>query len=286
MKCFIVLCVLAAVCSSFAAPADDGEDQLVLDPTVRDMTVVVDTKNLIVELAGNLRKSAEEALHAVGTFTVGIKHEAEHIRDKICEDIKKFRERVTHAVNVVFERISNSSTAVKECVRTHKITAAAVFNTTLGSTMSCVDSRIVDVSVEIQTLTTLSSDALAGANKALEDMKKCTANHTNLFAVGSCLGIVAIHTEMKSIGFMTHSAILMGRINLSVAALPASLEICAATRLIQAGIATGKIVIDIGTCSASAVFNTMLGRPTSTISPVTPIPPVTPDSPVSPVETF
>lgn len=75
--------------------------------------------------------------------------------------------------------------------------------------MTCVDNRIADVSNEIQTLTSLSSDALEGANKALEDMKKCTANHTNLFAVGSCLGVVAIHTEMKSIGFMTHSAILV-----------------------------------------------------------------------------
>lgn len=42
-----------------------------------------------------------------------------------------------------------------------------------------------------------------------------------------------------------------------IGTLPASLEVCAATRLVEAGLHSAKVVMDIGTCSANSVFNIM-----------------------------
>lgn len=73
-------------------------------------------RELITQLVEKIRKSAQEALNAVNAFNAGIIKEAKEIRDKIISDIQKFRQRVTDAVETVFNRISDTSVAVKACV--------------------------------------------------------------------------------------------------------------------------------------------------------------------------
>lgn len=71
--------------------------------------------------------------------------------------------------------------------------------------MTCVDERIADISKEIKHLTTLANEAIAACSLAMEDMKNCTGDNANLWAAGSCLGAVAVKTEMKSIDFLGQS---------------------------------------------------------------------------------
>lgn len=58
----------------------------------------------------------------------------------------------------------------------------------------------------------------------------------------------------------------IGRINLSIATLPAALEVCAGSRLVDTGMSTARILMDIGTCSATSVFTTMTGNVESTLN--------------------
>ncbi|XP_035438474.2 uncharacterized protein LOC118268205 [Spodoptera frugiperda] len=262
MKSLTLLCVLAVVCSALAAPEVEGIEQL-----KRDVNLVADTSKLIEELVANLRKSGQEAIDSVATFNEGIKNEALAIRDKIVADVQKFRNRVTEAVENVMKRISNTNVAVKECVDSHRSAAASVFNETLASTLVCVDERIADVSKEISHLMTIAKDAVAAGNLAMDDMRECTTNNTNLLTVGGCLAKVALKIELKSVGFLGQSAMTVGRINIGISSLPAALDVCAGMRLIQTGIQTGKIIVEIGSCSATGIFNALTGKPiTSTLS--------------------
>ncbi|KAJ8727538.1 hypothetical protein PYW07_001657 [Mythimna separata] len=260
MKLFSAFCVLALVCSTFGAP--DVRNNDLMEVATRDIDLMSHTRDLIIQLVENLRKSAQEALNSVQIFNAGILKEAEQIRDKIISDVQQFKIRVTEAIENVMNRISNTSVAVKECVDSHRSAAAAVFNETLSTTLVCVDERIADVSKEIEHLGTIANDAMEASSHAMEDMKRCTADNTNLWTAGSCLGTVAVQTEMKSVGFLGQSTMTIGRINLGIASLPASLEFCAGGRLIQTGIQTGKIIVDVGTCSATGIFNTIIGKPT------------------------
>ncbi|XP_047022417.1 uncharacterized protein LOC124631834 [Helicoverpa zea] len=260
MKYFTVFCVLAVVSSAFGAPNVEDHDLFVA--SLRDdINVMADTRKLIEQLVENLQKSAQEALSLVNSFNAGILHEANDIKNKIVGDVQKFKNRVTDAVDNVMHRISNSSHAVKECVDSHRSAAATVFNNTLSNTLSCVDERISEVSKEIKHLMTIANEAIAAGSKALEDMKKCTGDSTNIWYAGTCLAHVAFKTQLKSAGFLGQSTVSIGRINLGIASLPAALEVCAGMQLIQTGIQTGKIIVDIGGCSASGVFNSMIGKP-------------------------
>ena len=91
--------------------------------------------------------------------------------------------------------------------QSHRSAAAAVFNETLSSTMTCVDERIAEVSADIKQLMSIANEAMETGSQAIEDMKKCTGDNTNLWAAGSCLGSVAVKTEMKSVGFLGQSTV-------------------------------------------------------------------------------
>ncbi|KAH9640427.1 hypothetical protein HF086_018093 [Spodoptera exigua] len=244
MKSFALVCVLAVVCSALATPEVAGIEQL-----KRDVNLVADTSKLIEELVNNLRKSGQEAIDSVATFNTGIKNEALAIRDKIVADVQKFRNRVTEAVENVMHRISNTNAAVKECVDVSK--------------PDYLNERISDVSKEISYLMTIAKEAVAAGNQAMEDMKECTTNNTNLLTVGTCLAKVAVKIEMKSVGFLGQSAMTVGRINIGISSLPAALDVCAGVRLIQTGIQTGKIIVEVGSCSATGIFNAITGKPTA-----------------------
>lgn len=64
------------------------------------------------------------------------------------------------------------------------------------------------------------------------------------------------HTERKIIQL---SIFQMARINLAVTTFPAALEVCAASRLVEAGLSTAKITADIGRCSATSAFSALTG---------------------------
>lgn len=49
----------------------------------------------------------------------------------------------------------------------------------------------------------------------------------------------------------------LARMELFTATLPVSLQVCAGTRLVEAGLHSAKVVMDIGTCSANSIFNIM-----------------------------
>lgn len=42
--------------------------------------------------------------------------------------------------------------------------------------------------------------------------------------------------------------------------LPAALEVCAGARLVEAGAQTAQIVMQVGRCSISSVFSTIIGN--------------------------
>lgn len=52
----------------------------------------------------------------------------------------------------------------------------------------------------------------------------------------------------------------IARINLALSTLPAALEVCAGTHLVEAGINSAKIIMNIGTCSASSVYSSLTGN--------------------------
>lgn len=41
--------------------------------------------------------------------------------------------------------------------------------------------------------------------------------------------------------------------------LPVALEMCAGKRLVEAGMGTAKVILDLGGCSASSIFSTLTG---------------------------
>ncbi|XP_075971813.1 uncharacterized protein LOC142973723 [Anticarsia gemmatalis] len=255
MKFLFTLCfVLAVSCSALGAP----EDTAILVRNRRDL--MENTVKMLEDLIAKLQTAAKEALEAVGNFTSGLVHEAEQIRDRILNDIEKFRNRVQEAIENVFQRFSNSSVAVKECVDTHRTQAANIFNDTVSLTMVCIDERIAEIGDQISELRSLATNAMSEASTAMDSLKKCTQTNNSLLSTGSCLAGIAMQTEMKSLGFFTQSTLLIGRINLSIATLPAALEVCAGSRLVQTGISTGRIVIEIGSCSATAIFNNLTGK--------------------------
>lgn len=66
---------------------------------------------------------------------------------------------------------------------------------------------------------------------------------------------------MKSLNNVVISfTIQISRINLAFSTLPASLEICAGTKLVEAGINSAKIIMEAGTCSASSVYSSLNGN--------------------------
>lgn len=78
--------------------------------------------------------------------------------------------------------------------------ANAVFNETFAKTTKCVDDRIAEVTDYTNSFTTLVNGAVEYSNRAIEDMKNCS-EAGNFVTIGSCLGSIALQTDMKAIAF-------------------------------------------------------------------------------------
>ncbi|CAG9795245.1 unnamed protein product [Diatraea saccharalis] len=254
--CLIFLFVIGA-CTVLASPPEERS----LVRQRRQTDILDNTRRLIEDLIANLRSAAEDALEAVKIFESGLLEQAKLVREKFLEDLQRLKERITETIQTVVDKITGSGLAVKECVNSFRDNAAALFNETLTKSMDCADDRIAEISIQVQNLKNYSEEALTFADAALSEMKKCIDdNPGSIFSVGSCLGRVALKTEAKSVVFVTQSAISIGRVNLALTTLPAALEVCVGTHLVSAGLATTKIIFEIGGCSASSVFSNLIGN--------------------------
>lgn len=83
-----------------------------------------------------------------------------------------------------------------------------MFNETVAKAMSCVEERLSEVSDQISGLSILANNAVTFGNNALGDMNKCTQENSGSFiSTGTCLGTVAVQTEMRAVVFATQSAL-------------------------------------------------------------------------------
>ncbi|CAB3239413.1 unnamed protein product [Arctia plantaginis] len=255
MKFLFVLCIVAVLSGSALGVPEQSHALLVRSR--RDL--LQNITQFIQNLITRLQNAGKEALDAVSAFSNSITSEVQQIREKIINDIDRFKNRVTDAIENVYKKFSDTSNALNDCVETHRDEAADVFNNTASLAMACVDQRIDEIGELIEQLKIVAAEALREASTAVKDMRQCAKDSVNILTTGTCLGSVAMNVEMKSFGLFSQSTVLIGRINLSIASLPASLEVCAGTRILHTGIQTSKIIIDLGTCSASAIFNNITG---------------------------
>ncbi|KAL0832927.1 hypothetical protein ABMA28_001071 [Loxostege sticticalis] len=251
-----VLIFALVICSALAVPSDHS---LVLRQR-RDLDIFGNTRKLIEDLVENLRKAATDALEAINTFEAGLIEQAKAIREKIVTDIENLQDRLTQAIQGILDRITGTGAAVVDCVESHRKDANSLFNETLTKTLECADDRVAEIGLQIRSLKNLTDRALAFANGALEQMKKCIEeNPGNILSVGACLGSTALRTELKGAVYATQSGYSIARLNIALATVPASLEVCAGNHLVAAGMITAKIVMDIGSCSANSVYSGLTG---------------------------
>ncbi|XP_028027267.1 uncharacterized protein LOC114240788 [Bombyx mandarina] len=255
--------VLALICASLGNPADAYHPAILGQ---RELDLYGNTRKLIEDFVENLQKATDEARDAINGFTSGLQDEAKQIRDKISNDIQKMQESVTNAVENMSNRFTDSGYGVRDCVTSHSNDVSALFHEAITKATSCVSDRLKEANDQILGFTAIVNNAVQSSSKALDDMRKCTQEGSFL-TTGSCLGSVALNAETKLVSFTAQSAVTTARISLGIASLPASLEVCAATSLVEAGIATSRILMEIGGCSANSVFTSLFGGSSHTAVP-------------------
>ncbi|XP_073943188.1 uncharacterized protein [Choristoneura fumiferana] len=255
-------CVLfvAVVCTFYGEAA--SIDNYALEPlkqSANGTDVFANTKKLIEDLVANLRAAAQQAADAMAVFAAGLKEQVRLSQEKLYIEIEKLKEKVSLAIKNVSNRFSNASSAVKECIESNKKKTDILFNDAIYKTMNCADGKVQEVGELISRQVEISKGGLEFANKAIEEMWNCTDNDNSVLAKGGCLVSVALKTEMKGAVYLTQSGISIARIDLALGTLPVALEMCAGRRLVEAGMGTAKIIMELGGCSASSVFNTLTG---------------------------
>lgn len=86
--------------------------------------------------------------------------------------------------------------------------ATAVFNETLAKSTKCVDDRIEEVNDHTESFKKLVNGAVEFSNRAMEDMKNCT-EVGNFVTIGSCLGSIALQTDMKVVAFTAQVGLMV-----------------------------------------------------------------------------
>ncbi|KAJ0178699.1 hypothetical protein K1T71_005474 [Dendrolimus kikuchii] len=255
---------------AFATPKVKGDWNLVTN-VVTQLKIDMATR-VIEQLIENLRLAAKDASDMIAKFTSAVQNEALQIEQQMVNDIQGFRDRVSEAIDSVTNRLIDSGVAVVGCIATHRDNATAVFDETMGKAMSCVENQLTEIREQIEGLGELANDAMELANFSMNEMRKCTEEHEGHFiSTGTCLGRIALETEGKTLMYGTQMTIAIGQINLSMVTLPASLQVCAGSRLVESSMTTARIIMEIGNCSASSVYNALVGPYpyTSTIAPLT-----------------
>ncbi|XP_063532865.1 uncharacterized protein LOC134743404 [Cydia strobilella] len=264
MRFIAVGAFLVVVCAF--GQAATIEPQTLAPPESPD--IFANTKKLIEDLAANLCQSAQQAANAMKGFASGLKDQVRIMKEKLQVEIQKLKDRVSQAISNVGDRISNAGGAIKECVESHKKQADQLLNEAVYRTMTCADEKVQEISDLIARQVEISQGGLEFANTATEGMKNCTNNDNHMFIKGACLGKLALKTEMKGAVFMTQSGINVARVEIAIAKLPVALELCAGQRLLEAGMGTAKVIMDLQKCKV-----------TNTISALTGSTPTLPDTP-------
>ncbi|XP_047984171.1 uncharacterized protein LOC125224763 [Leguminivora glycinivorella] len=248
--------------------------------------VFANTKRLIEELTANLCRSAQQAADAMKGFASGLKDQVGIMKEKLHADIQKLRNRVSEAISNIADRFSNAGGAIVECVESHKKQADQLLNDAVYRTMTCADEKVQEINNLIARQVEISQGGLDFANRATEGMKNCTDNDNYMFTKGACLGMLALKTEMKGAVFMAQSGINVARVDIAIAKLPVALELCAGQRLLEAGMGTAKVIVDLQKCkvtnsiAAFAGSNPTLPDVTATVDITVGNDPVALDTPI------
>ncbi|CAH2243757.1 uncharacterized protein LOC120626207 [Pararge aegeria] len=256
MKSTFLFFFVFLVSSSLGNPSDHA----LLVRNRREVDFIGNTQLLVKELIQNLENAAQEAIDATKKFNDGLQEQAKLFAEKVMDDLMSLRERVNNMIKSITDRFTGAGAAVRTCVESFKKEVDVIFVETAEKSKSCADERIQEIGEMIENLKELSSNATSFASNAVDELKNCRGISTGFLATGSCFGGVAVRTEFQGAVFLTLSGLLISRINLAIATLPAALEVCAGTRLVAAGISSAKFVVDIGTCSASSVYSTLAGN--------------------------
>ncbi|XP_047529000.1 uncharacterized protein LOC125065462 isoform X2 [Vanessa atalanta] len=259
MKFALLIVSIFLVSSSLGSPPDTD---LLLEQR-RDGNFVGNTKVLIEELINNLRSATQQAMDAVKTFSAGIQEQRKLFAEKLVNDLQRVRDRVHLAVKNVSDRFVNAGSEVRNCIDSHKSDLDSVFNNAVEKSKQCAGDRVMEIGNMIDELMEMSSNMRNYTRNSLTELKECTESEHGLLATGTCLSRIAIRTEFKGAVFLTQSGVLISRINLGFSTLPAALEVCAGTKLVEAGVNSAKIVMEIGSCSASSIFTSLSGNNSS-----------------------
>ncbi|XP_052740760.1 uncharacterized protein LOC112042877 [Bicyclus anynana] len=244
------------VSSSLGNPADHA---LALRQK-REVDFIGNAQSLIRELVQNLQNAARDAIDATKKFNDGLQEQGKLFSEKIVNDIKSLREQVNKAVKRVTDRFTGAGTGVLTCVDSFRKEVDVVFADTVEKSKACAEERIKEIREMVDDLRLLSLNATEFASQAVAELNNCRENSTGFLATGSCFASVAVRIEYQGAVFLTQSGLLISRINLAIATLAASLEVCAGMRLVTAGITSAKYVAQIGTCSASSVYSSLAGN--------------------------
>ncbi|CAH2071057.1 unnamed protein product, partial [Iphiclides podalirius] len=201
-----------------------NEDSLIAQQR-RDLDLFRDTRQRIVELAGNLSNSAKQAVETIGNFSVGIQDEIQSLADKIKTDIQKLEGRIVDAINTATDNLNTAGEMVTNCIESHRQEAETLIDDTFARSMACADDRISELDAKIDDLNAMSTEALDHAKSAVEDMQACAGDGTeSIFVVGSCLGTIALQTQTKAVIFLANSGLMIARINYAMSTLPVAFE--------------------------------------------------------------
>ncbi|XP_046963209.1 uncharacterized protein LOC124532363 [Vanessa cardui] len=259
MKFASVIVSIFLISSSLGSPPDT--DLLLLQR--RDGNFIGNTTVLIEELINNLRGAIQQAMDAVKTFSAGIHEQRNLFAEKLVNDLQKIRDRVFLAVKNITDRFVNAGSEVRNCIDSHVSELDSVFDNAVEKSKQCAGDRVTEIGNMVDELVDISSNMTNYTRNTLTELKECTESERGLLATGACLSRIAIRTEFKGAVFLTQSGLLISRINLGFSTLPAAFEVCAGTKFVEAGVNSAKIVMEIGTCSASSIFSSLSGNNSS-----------------------
>ncbi|XP_068631431.1 uncharacterized protein [Battus philenor] len=231
------------------------DNPLILRPQ-SNLDIFGDTRQLIKELAERLRESAQQAITAVGNFSRGIQEEIKLYSEKVNQDIQTFEGRISDSISKLSDRFIDASGGVIKCIESNRGNAIALISQTYAKTKSCADDRVTELQNMINNLNEESVNALHYAKIVLESIENCSIEDNGyVLNVGLCLGSVALQAQRTGMIYIANSGILTARINLALSSLPAAFEICASSNILEASMGTAKIIMDIGSCSSTTIFD-------------------------------
>ncbi|CAH0725218.1 unnamed protein product, partial [Brenthis ino] len=256
MKIILTFFVLCLVYSALGNPT---ENALLLRQR-RDVDFLANARLLVEELIQNLRDSAKQALEAVNKFASGMNDLGKQFAEKIVNDIKNLGQRFNDAIKNITDRFTGAEQGVRNCIESHVNESDEVFVDIIEKSKLCADKGIEDVENLIESLSKLASNATDYTSNAVTELKRCNENGQGFITTSTCLGRIAVRTELRGAIFITQSAFLIARIDLALATLPVTLEICGGAGIVEAGVRSAKIYVDIGSCSVSSIYSSLIGN--------------------------